>query len=123
MKADGRSTGIIVYLFTDDLERDRAFYEAALGVKGEMGGPNWCAFHLHGGEGRGATFALHRQVEPPIAATKYHLDFRVDGIAQAVERFERAGGSVARGVQDEAFGKSALLRDPAGREFTLIESG
>jgi predicted enzyme related to lactoylglutathione lyase len=28
---------------------------------------------------------------------------------------------VVQGIQDEAFGRSAILRDPEGREFTLVQ--
>jgi predicted enzyme related to lactoylglutathione lyase len=113
-----KTSGMIVYTFTDRFDEMKKLYEAALGVKGEAGGPDWVSFNL--GD---SIFGLHRQVKPPQDAKAFHLDFLVDDIAAALKRFEEAGVKVVRGIQDEAFGKSAIVRDPEEREFMIVQTG
>ena len=96
--------GLLVFSFTERFEEMRRFYEAVLGVSGRAGGPNWVEFDLGSSK-----IALHRQVaDRPQPLIEYHLDIRVDDIEDATWRFVDAGATVVRGIQDEAFGKSAV---------------
>ena len=109
--------GLIVFSFTERFEEMRRFYEAVLGVSGRAGGPNWVEFDLGSSK-----IALHRQVaDRPQPLIEYHLDIRVDDIEDATWRFVDAGATVVRGIQDEAFGKSAVVRDLEGRMITLVQ--
>ena len=109
--------GLIVFSFTERFEEMRRFYEAALGVPGRGGGPNWVEFDLGPSK-----FALHRQVtDRPQPLTESPLDVRVDDIEAATQRFVGAGAAVVRGIQDEAFGKSAVVRDLEGRITPLVQ--
>jgi len=111
------ATRMIVYALSEQLGASIRFYEAALGTKGESFGPSWCAFPM--GPSR---FALLRPDAPqPAHGESFHLDFVVDELDEALARCTAAGARVTRGIQDESFGRSALLRDPEGREFSLIE--
>jgi predicted enzyme related to lactoylglutathione lyase len=111
------ATRMIVYAYTEEFAALCRFYEEALGVEGEALGPSWCAFST--GPGR---FALHRQDSAdPQRIETFRLDFVVDELEDAMARCAAAGARVTRGVQDEAYGRSAILHDPEGREFTLIE--
>lgn len=110
-------SGMIVYVFSPELDGLRRFYETAMGIAGQPAGPNWVAFPLGGSK-----FALHRALpDDPQDAQPFRLDFLVSDVGVAVAKFEAAGAEVVRGIQDEAFGRSALLRDPEGREFTLVQ--
>lgn len=109
------TTGMTIFCYTPEFEKMRAFCQQALGVEPRDAGPNWTSFALGN-----SNFALHRmgnQTDP----LEVHLDFIVDDINEGVQRFEQAGAEVLRGVQDEAWGKSALVQDPEGRKITLIE--
>ena len=53
--------------------------------------------------------------------TPVHLDFVVDDIETAVERSVRAGASVEQPVSSHKWGKLALMADPFGHGFCLIE--
>lgn len=108
---------LIVYVYSEDFDRICRFYEEALGIAGDRLGPSWCA--LPTGQSR---FAVHRQdPREPQATDPFRVDFVVEHMEAALERCEAAGAVLIRGIQDEAFGRSALLRDPEGRTFTLIE--
>ncbi len=112
------SDRMIVYAYVSDIDRLRQFYEGALGAKPTIQDANWTAFELGG-----ATFALHRQrsTEPPQDVGEFHFEFQVDDIDVALARFQSQGAQVARGVTDETYGRSAVLRDPDGREFRLVQ--
>jgi len=110
-------SGVIVYAYTPAFERMREFYEAGTGLRGEAAGPIWVAFPMGASK-----FGLHKQGhEDPEDPGDFRLDFLVDDIVAVLARFEAAGAEVVRGIQDEAFGRSAVLRDPEGREFTLVQ--
>lgn len=105
-----------VYVYTAELERMRAFYEAAFGVRPADHG-DWQPFALGGG-----TFALHALSDAAGQnAQRFNVSFEVEDIETAVGRFEQAGANVLRGVADEAFGRRALLEDPEGRTFEVMQ--
>jgi predicted enzyme related to lactoylglutathione lyase len=109
------TSGMIVYVFSPQFDELRRFYEEAIGIAGEPAGPNWVV------PLSGSKFALHRQIpEDPQDPNPLRLDFLVGDLDQAIDRCKAAGAKLVRGVQDEAFGRSAILQDPEGREFTLV---
>jgi len=110
-------SGMIVYVFSPDFDALRRFYETSMGIDGQPAGPNWVAFPLGGSK-----FALHRLVpDDPQDAAPFRVDFLVGDMEEALAKFKAAGAKVVQGIQDEAFGRSAILRDPEGREFTLVQ--
>jgi predicted enzyme related to lactoylglutathione lyase len=50
-----------------------------------------------------------------------HLDFVVPDIGSALARATAAGATLERDVTNHAYGKLALLADPFGNGFCLIE--
>lgn len=105
-----------VYVYTPELEKLRRFYEKAFGAKPADHG-DWQPFALES-----ATFALHGLNDPSNQdAQRYNVTFDVDDIEAAVARFEAAGAKVLRGVSDEAFGRRAVLQDPDGRVFEVVQ--
>jgi predicted enzyme related to lactoylglutathione lyase len=53
--------------------------------------------------------------------TPVHLDFVVSDIRRAIERARAAGATLERDVTTHAYGKLALLADPFGNGFCLLE--
>jgi catechol 2,3-dioxygenase-like lactoylglutathione lyase family enzyme len=53
--------------------------------------------------------------------TPVHLDFVVPNIGEALRRALAAGATLERDVTNHAYGKLALLADPFGNGFCLIE--
>lgn len=109
--------GILVYAFSEELEEMTRFYREAMEVDGAPAGPNWMAFELGASK-----LAFHRQLpDDRQDKSTYRLDLLVEDIDAASEQFQRAGAKLVQGIQDEGFGKSVVLLDPEGREFTLVE--
>jgi predicted enzyme related to lactoylglutathione lyase len=50
-----------------------------------------------------------------------HLDFAVEDLAAAVARAQAAGASVEEGITQKAWGSIALLADPFGNGFCLLQ--
>ncbi len=113
------SATLTVYIMTRDLGRLRRFYEAGLGTNGGERSGNWVPFELPR-----ATFALHAAHPDGGEDTqKVSYSFGVDDIDAAVTRFETAGATVLRGVADESYGRKAVLEDPDGRAFEIVQYG
>ena len=50
-----------------------------------------------------------------------HLDFVVDDVELAVARAIAAGATLENGPQSHAYGRLALLADPFGNGFCLLQ--
>ena len=53
--------------------------------------------------------------------TPVHLDFVVDELEHAVERSLRAGATQEQAIRDHAWGRIALMADPFGHGYCLIQ--
>ena len=121
---------LLVNVDVDDLEKGVAFYSRAFGLRVER------RFGAEGVEMLGAAAPIYLLVKPagsPASAgspqsrdyarhwTPVHLDFVVDDIAAAVARAEAAGATLEAPVRPSKWGKLALMADPFGHGFCLIE--
>ena len=113
----GHVNGTIVYVFTDRMPQMREYYRKALGVEPQDGGPDWCAFDLGGGK----QLALHGQPEQRAEPKPFQLTLTTSDIAAAVADFSLAGAKITNPIHDEPFGKLAILLDPEGREFSIVQ--
>lgn len=50
------------------------------------------------------------------------VDFKVESVPQAMKRFEKAGGKVIKGLFSIDIGKCAVVQDPWGNEFVILDS-
>jgi len=124
------SVDFLVNIDVDDLERAERFYVEAFGLTparrfGEgavelLGGP--APIYLlkkasgstpFGGAGAARDYARHW--------TPVHLDFVVPDLAAAIERAVAAGATREGGISDQVWGRIALMADPWGHGFCLIE--
>lgn len=121
---------ILVNIDVDDLAKAVAFYRDAFGLDpGRKLGEN--VIEMLGAEApiyllekpRGSAAAPDTDVERDYARhwTPVHLDFIVSDIAAALDRAGAAGAHIERGVRTESWGRIALLSDPFGNGFCLIE--
>ena len=113
-------TRLVVYVYTEELEKLRAFYEAALGVKPQHDENDdvWQPFQLAAG-----AFALHAKgVHTEAELQGFNVSIEVDDIDAALARCEAHGAKVLQGVADVAFGKQAVIEDPDGRRLFLVQS-
>ncbi len=107
---------LLVFAYAGDFDAQVRFWRAALGVPEDLQGPNWAQFRV--GDAR---LAIHRVRDEPRDTDAFHLSVVVEDLEAALERFLAAGASEVRGIQDEAFGRSAIVADPDGRSITLVE--
>jgi len=123
--------GLRVCIDVDDLDRGIAFYTRALGLAtGRRWGAEWVELH-------GAPCVIDLIVRPPgtpalIAEprvlrtydrhwTPVHLDFVVEGLEEAVDRAVAAGAKVEHAIETKPWGRMALVADPFGHGFCLLE--
>lgn len=123
--------GLRVCIDVDDLDRGVAFYTRALGLEqGRRLGDEWA-------ELLGGPCPIDVLAKPPGTAalptgtrglrdyerhwTPVHLDFVVEDIDESVRRAVSAGATLERGVQDKAWGRHAILADPFGHGFCLLQ--
>jgi predicted enzyme related to lactoylglutathione lyase len=120
---------LLVNIDVDDLEKATAFYCDALGLHVGRRFDGWT-------ELAGATAPIYLLPKPagsavsPVSAqlreygrhwTPIHLDFVVTDIGKAVKRAVACGATLERDVTTHAYGRLALLADPFGNGFCLLE--
>jgi predicted enzyme related to lactoylglutathione lyase len=124
------SIAVLANIDVDDLPRATEFYCSALGLAvGRRFGSS--AVELLGGTA--PIYLLEKGAGTPAAAagaarrdyarhwTPVHLDFVVPDIAAALERARRAGAQLEGEVRTHRWGRIAVLADPFGHGFCLIE--
>ena len=120
---------VLVNLDVDDLAKAIRFYSSALGLTVgrrfgdgavEMLGADVPIYLLVNAPHTKATAAGDRRTYARHW-TPVHLDFVVTDIAAAIQRAQKAGAKLERDVSTHAYGRLALLADPFGNGFCLIE--
>ena len=123
--------GLRVVIDVDDLDRAVAFYSEALGLtSGRRLGDEWV-------EMLGAPVPVDLLAKPPGTAalpsgtralrdyerhwTPVHLDLVVEDLDAAVRRATAAGAKLERPAEPTAWGRIAILSDPFGHGFCLLE--
>jgi predicted enzyme related to lactoylglutathione lyase len=114
----------------DDLEKGIAFYTQALGLKVGRRFGNGAAELL------GASAPIDILAKPAgskasssTAATRdycrhwtpVHLDFVVTGLDASVKKAQELGATLEQGIQEPVWGRIALMADPFGHGFCLLE--
>jgi catechol 2,3-dioxygenase-like lactoylglutathione lyase family enzyme len=119
---------LLVNIDVEDLDRATRFYCDALGLRVGRRFDGW--IELVGGDApiyllpkATGTEAFPKGAKRNYARhwTPVHLDFVVPDIGSALDRATAAGATLERGVTNHAYGKLALLADPFGNGFCLIE--
>ena len=123
-------TDLLVNIDVDDLDRAIAFYSQAFGLTAGR------RFGAGGVEMLGLSAPIYLLVKPAgsVAAstasqrrdyarhwTPVHLDFVVADIRAAVARAEAAGAALEAPLKSRAWGHLALMADPFGNGFCLVE--
>ena len=122
---------LLVNVDVDDLEKGIRFYTAAFGLTvARRFGPY--AVELLGAEA--PLYLLVKQSgKPPFEGaapsartyhrhwTPVHTDFAVDDIEAAVARALAAGATQEGPIQDNKWGRMALMADPFGHGFCLLQ--
>jgi catechol 2,3-dioxygenase-like lactoylglutathione lyase family enzyme len=120
---------LLVNIDVDDLECATRFYCDALGLKvgrrfdgwTELVGAAAPIYLLPKAPGTPVSPAAAEKRDYRRHWTPVHLDFVVPDIGIALKRALAAGATLERDVTDHAYGKLALLADPFGHGFCLLE--
>jgi catechol 2,3-dioxygenase-like lactoylglutathione lyase family enzyme len=120
---------LLVNIDVDDLEKGTRFYCDGLGLKVGRRFDGW--IELVGSSSplyllpkpAGSTISPVDDQKRDYARhwTPVHLDFVVPDIGEALRRALVAGATLERDVTNHAYGRLALLSDPFGNGFCLIE--
>lgn len=105
--------------FIEDVDQATAFYEAFLGTAPVARSEGMVIFML----GDTKLF-LHRSYEPDEGELppENHLAFEVDDVDETCLQLTTAGVTIETPPKDYYWGRSAYLRDPAGKLIELIET-
>lgn len=120
---------LLINLDVDDLDKAITFYTTAFDLRVGRHFGDWA--ELVGGTS--PIYLLPKAAGTPVASTTLqarnyerhwtplHLDFVVDDIDRAIEKALRAGARQEREVTTHKYGKLALMADPFGHGFCLIQ--
>jgi predicted enzyme related to lactoylglutathione lyase len=120
---------VLVNIDVDDLEKGTRFYCEALGLNVgrrfdgwvELVGADAPVYLLPKASGTAVSPASEEERDYRRHWTPVHLDFVVPDIGRALARATAAGATLERDVTTHAYGKLALLADPFGNGFCLLE--
>lgn len=121
---------LLINIDVPDIERAVAFYTAAfeLDVKRrlapdvvELAGAEVGIFLLAKAEGSAPHAGGTRPRDYARHWTPIHLDVVVDDLEAALHRAERAGAKRETDIREYAWGRIALLADPFGHGFCLLQ--
>jgi predicted enzyme related to lactoylglutathione lyase len=123
------TAGLLINIDVDDLRKAETFYCEGLGLRIGRRFEGWT-------ELAGAAAPIYLLPKPADSAvspasdekrkyarhwTPVHLDIVVEDIGEALKRALRAGATLEREATEHAYGKLALLADPFGNGFCLLQ--
>jgi catechol 2,3-dioxygenase-like lactoylglutathione lyase family enzyme len=120
---------LLVNIDVDDLEKATRFYCDGLGLRVGRRFEGWT--ELVGGAA--PIYLLPKKSGTPVSSaaqqtrdyrrhwTPVHLDFVVSDIEKAIARAVTAGATREGDTSDHAYGKLALMADPFGNGFCLLQ--
>jgi predicted enzyme related to lactoylglutathione lyase len=121
---------LLVNIDVDDLAAGERFYCAAFGLQAarrfgdagvELRGASSAIYLLRKAAGTPASPATPQARDYARHWTPVHVDFVVADIDAAIARAVAAGAVLERPVADNAWGRLALLADPFGHGFCLVQ--
>jgi len=120
---------LLVNIDVDDLGKATAFYCDGLGLKVgrhfgdwlELIGASSPIYLLPKKAGSTVSPATRGTRDYARHWTPVHLDFVVDDIEAAIARARAAGASLEQEAREHAYGRLALLADPFGNGFCLLQ--
>jgi predicted enzyme related to lactoylglutathione lyase len=120
---------LLVNIDVDDLEKATRFYCDGLGLRVGRRFEGWTElvggaapiYLLPKAAGTAVSPKTNEKRDYGRHWTPVHLDFVVPDISKALQRAVAAGAKVERDVSNHAYGKLALMADPFGNGFCLLE--
>jgi catechol 2,3-dioxygenase-like lactoylglutathione lyase family enzyme len=110
-----------IVIRVDDLERQRAFWTAALGYVARESDDDTFAL-LHPPDRHGPNVSLDRVRSSLQIPPRIHLDLYADDQAAEVERLVALGATEIRWDKRPADADYVILADPEGNRFCVIDA-
>ncbi len=111
-----------IVIRVDDLERQKAFWTAALNYVAREGDDEDFAL-LHPSNGAGPNVSLDRVRSTLQIPPRIHLDLYAANQAGEVERLIRLGATEIHWDKRPADADYVILADPEGNRFCVIDAG
>ena len=122
---------LLINIDVDDLEKGIGFYQNALGLRlgrrlfdgtvAEMSGASSNIYLLTKPSGTSASPEVSLVRDYQRHWTPVHLDFEVDDVPAAVQRALASGANLEGEIQTFAWGRLAMMSDPFGHGFCLLQ--
>jgi predicted enzyme related to lactoylglutathione lyase len=122
---------ILINIDVDDLEKGITFYQNAFGLRlarrlfsgtvAELVGASTNIYLLTRPSGTSASPQVAVPRDYQRHWTPVHLDFEVDDVPAVVQRALAAGASLEGEIQTFAWGRLAMMSDPFGHGFCLLQ--
>jgi len=110
-----------IVIRVDDLEREAAFWEQALGYERRVTGADDFLL-LRPRDGHGPNVSLDRVRSQLQIPPRIHLDLYTDDQAGEVERLIRLGASEVHWDKRPADADYVILADPEGNRFCVVDT-
>jgi catechol 2,3-dioxygenase-like lactoylglutathione lyase family enzyme len=110
-----------IVIRVDDLERQKAFWSAALDYVPREGDDDTFAL-LHPRDGVGPNLSLDRVRSALQVPPRIHLDLYADDQAAEVERLKALGATEVQWDRKPADADYVILADPEGNRFCVIDT-
>jgi len=110
-----------IVLRVDDLERQAAFWQAALGYRRREGDDDDWAL-LYPPDGTGPNLALDKHRSELLVPPRLHLDLYADDQAAEVERLLGLGAEEVHWDKRPPDADYVILADPEGNRFCVVDA-
>lgn len=100
-----------VSMYVDDIDRGLAFYRDALGLSLLWRAENSCGLGMPNGVAEVVLVTAHNPM----------VDMKVNSVDEDLPRFLAAGGTLEYGPFDIDIGRCAVVRDPWGNVFCILD--
>lgn len=103
-------------VYTTDMERAVAWYGLVLDTDPAYASDVWTSFSVGS-----ATLGVHHVTERPVDSNVVLSLIAEGSLDEELIRLEESGIAIARGIQDEPFGRSLVVLDPDGGAVQINE--
>jgi predicted enzyme related to lactoylglutathione lyase len=111
--------GVVLILDCNDLDREAAFWAAALRYREVHRSEPYLVLMPEEGEGNGLVLQLQRVPEPKQGKNRLHLDLHVDDVGPELERLVELGARPLSEPTVESGFRWRVMADPEGNEFCI----
>lgn len=110
-----------IVVFVRDIKAARVFYREALGLAPGQETEAMMEFLPGQGTSLGVALAMHEAAQK-LVGRHTGITFNVKGLEELCARLEEKGARFTEPLERTPWGKMAVVADPDGNEFALVEA-